>query len=279
VTQLGLAEIGLQPDSAARFHGSSAAAVSGAAVLLLSAAIGQRPRRDFRRLHIGFGICKRVHGGFGKGSGGFGSEMGLRTYTTHIQEGHLPAFDFSARRFRRPQNFMTPSTPTVLNALRHWLPQLSPTEYKIYSYLCFAATTTPDGKVSNSIQQIADATKLAWRTVQEKLRAIEERGAIRILSIDKERTLVELPGLHGPAAAPATLKKPPVQPPATIPELVLRLAQQRPTPELLACMQDAAGNDENLQQYLSSLLPKFDRWENPDGLTVAVQHHFRKHGW
>jgi hypothetical protein len=240
--------------------------------------IGQARGRDFRRLHIGFRHLQTgARGDFGSEMEASGAKGGSGRILPIVKRATFRLSISPRGGSAAPKNFMTPSN--LLNALRHWLPQLSPTEYKIYSYLSFAAATTPDGKVSNSIQQIADATMLAWRTVQEKLRALEKRGAIRILSIDKERTLVELPRVHASAAAPAALTKPPVQPPATIPQLVLRLTQQRPTPELLACMREAAGNDENLQQYLSSLLPKFDRWENPNLLTVAVQHHFRKDRW
>lgn len=66
-------------------------------------------------------------------------------------------------------------------------------EYKIASYLYSIADSTPDRKVGQSIQEIAKATGLVWRTVQEKLQDLDKRGVIEVLSADKEKTFIQIP--------------------------------------------------------------------------------------
>lgn len=186
-----------------------------------------------------------------------------------------------------------------------WVRTLGRTEFKIVAYLYRIAAATPDGRIDKSIEEIAQATNLAWRTVQKKLKALDTDGVIKVISDDKERTLIEIPLEYWPLPAgnsepavveppvinpepvigpnpepvvepPVIKPEPVVEPPASIEELVRSLAGQRPSAEALALMKAAAGNDERLQDCLNSflLLPK-SRWATVDGLTVSVQHYFR----
>jgi len=134
-----------------------------------------------------------------------------------------------------------------------WGATLGPTEFKIVTYLYYIAAATPDRKISRSINEIAKATGLAWRTVQAKLHELATLGVIEILSTGKERTLMQIPLQHW--SSPTSNPKPVVEQPAGIPELILRLCGQRPTPELLAVMKGAAENDEQRLQHLPRFFP------------------------
>jgi len=163
-----------------------------------------------------------------------------------------------------------------------WGATLGPTEFKMVTYLYYIAASTPDGRITKTIQEIAEATGLAWRTVQSVLQELnrDERRVIRILSKNKEKTLIEIPPEHWPSPTdnpepvvePAVNPELAVPPPASIPELIYRLCGQRPTPELLAVMKAAADNDEQrLQHCLDSLFRQGSRWATLELLTVAVQ--------
>jgi hypothetical protein len=129
-------------------------------------------------------------------------------------------------------------------------------EYKIASYLYSIADSTPDRKVGQSIQEIAKATGLVWRTVQEKLQDLDKRGVIEVLSADKEKTFIQIPP-QAPAPVierPVNQPKSAVQQPAGIQELIHRLTKgQRPSDKELAVMRAAAGDDDQrLQLCLDS---------------------------
>jgi hypothetical protein len=162
-------------------------------------------------------------------------------------------------------------------------------DYKIASYLHSIADSTPDRKVSQSIQQIAEATGLSWRTVQEKLKDLETHGVIDVLSTDKEKTLIQIPPQRWFSPVPAPVVEPPdnkpkltFQQPASILELIYRLTGQRPSDKELAHMRTVAGNDdERLRYCLDSFLLDIQRgqhngWETVDFLTVAVQHELSR---
>lgn len=162
-------------------------------------------------------------------------------------------------------------------------PKLNPSELKIVAYLYDLAAGTPDRRVSKSIREIAEATGLSQRTVQDKLHALDRADpqVIRILSKGTEKTLLEIPPEHGslPSAARPANSKPalPPPPPASIEALILRLTRQRPSAQNLAYMKAAAGNDDQrLQDCLNTFLLKGKTWETVDLLTVAVQHHLRQ---
>jgi hypothetical protein len=163
-----------------------------------------------------------------------------------------------------------------LNAVAgHWLGKISPTLIAILIYIYWKAATSPDGKVGQSIEEIAVATGLAWRTVQPKLHELAALGAIEILSLSvaKERMLIQIPRQYW--SAPVNVTKPDFHPPS-IPELIFRLCGQRPSPEMLALMMVAADNDElRLQHCLDTFFAKRERWATLDLLTVAVQHDMR----
>ena len=93
-----------------------------------------------------------------------------------------------------------------------WARTLSPTEYKIVTYLYRTADASPDRKIGKSIDEIAEATDLAWRTVWDKLKDLDrdERRVIRILSHNKEKTLIEIPPEHWPL--PVNNPEPVVEP-------------------------------------------------------------------
>lgn len=154
-----------------------------------------------------------------------------------------------------------------------WGATLGPTEFKIVAALYRFAASTSDRKISKSIQKLAGATDLSWRTVQTKLHELNIRGVIEILSANKERMLIKIPQQHW---SPVNNPKPVVEQPASIPELIFRLTGQRPSPETLAYMRDAAeGSDERLQICLDTFWLQGKRWTTLELLTVAVQHDLR----
>jgi hypothetical protein len=165
-----------------------------------------------------------------------------------------------------------------------WARTLSPAEFKIVTYLYAIADSTPDRKVSQSIQEIAEATGLSWRTVQDKLQGLDTRGVIKVLSADKQRTLIQMPPEHWPSPElvveqPVDNPKPVVEPPASIPELIFRLTGQRPSAQELASMKTVSGNNEQrLRHCLDSLLLRHSvdsPWATVDLLAVAVEHELR----
>jgi hypothetical protein len=75
------------------------------------------------------------------------------------------------------------------------LAKLSGSECKIVLYLLAAASDSPDGRVSQSHEEIASATGLSWRTVLTVLHSPATRRIIQIDSRGKERMLLRFPRL------------------------------------------------------------------------------------
>jgi hypothetical protein len=162
-------------------------------------------------------------------------------------------------------------------------PKLSRSERKIVAYLSGIAAGTPDRRVSKSIREIAEATGLARRTVQPILQDLnrDERRVIRILSKNKEKTLIEIPLEHWPSPAgnpepvveqPAN-PKPALPPPASISELIFRMTDKRPTAEDIRKLKATAETDnEELMKVLDFLWRRGFRFAGFELLTVAVVH-------
>src|ERR1700690_4195845 len=102
----------------------------------------------------------------------------------------------------------------------YWLGKISPTLFALLSFIYWKAIPSPDGKVGQSIEGIAVATGLARRTVQPGLHELAALGAIEILSIGKERMLIQIPRRYWiPPVKVSTLDAAPT----TVPELIFRL--------------------------------------------------------
>ena len=161
--------------------------------------------------------------------------------------------------------------------ISHWLGKISPTLFAILAFIYWKASPS-DGKVGQSIEDIADATGLARRTVQPGLRELATLGAIEILSTGKERMLIQISPRYWLPPVNVPLK--PNVSPATVPDLILRLCGQRPTPEMLAIMTDAADNDEQrLQHCLDTFFREGKRWTTLELLTGAAQYDLRPRGY
>ena len=159
----------------------------------------------------------------------------------------------------------------------HWIGKISSTNFLILGYLYWQASISPDGRVGQSIETIAKATNLAWRTVQEKLQELGAAGAIEILSSGKERMLLQIPKRYwDPPAALSNAETPP----ASIEELIFRLCGSRPSAEMLRIMREAAGDDDlRLQQCLDTFFHQEKRWTTIQLLFVAVQHELKPRGY
>lgn len=153
--------------------------------------------------------------------------------------------------------------------IRHWLGKISSTLFAILAFLYYVATSSPDAKVSKSIEEIATATGLSRRTVQPGLRELASLGAIQILSMAKERMLIQIPPAYWiPAAKAYDQTGSP-----TIPELISRVCSQQPSPKMLALLLEAAGDDElRLKHCLDEFARQRERWETINLLAVAVEH-------
>ena len=159
-----------------------------------------------------------------------------------------------------------------------WAATLGSTEFKIIAYLYSVAAATEDGKISKSISEIAEATNLAWRTVQAKLQDLDARSVIEVISENKDRTLIRIPPRNW--NQPVNTLNPVADQPAAIPELIYRLCGRRATPQTLALMNIAAGEDEQRLRYcLDTFLRQDNRWESVELLAVAVQHDLKHRGY
>lgn len=168
---------------------------------------------------------------------------------------------------------MNNSTAHMTALFGHWFGKLSPTLFLLLAYFYWKAALSPDGKVSQSIAEIAAATNFTWRYVHMKLHDLEEVGAIEILSTGKERTVVKIAPRYWLPPAQKFIGE---ERTATIPELIHGLCGQRASPEMLALMQAAADNDElRLTYCLDAFFRQGKRWATVELLTVAVQDEFR----
>jgi hypothetical protein len=164
----------------------------------------------------------------------------------------------------------TPSN--LLNVVvDRWAATLGSTEFKIIVYLYAVAAAKRDGQISKSIKEIAEATNLAWRTVQAKLQDLDTRGVIEVISENKDRTLIQMSPQKWSLAV--NNPNPTAEEPTGIPELIFRLCEQRPSPEMLTIMMSAADDDEQrLRHCLDSFFHQQKRWTTLELLTTAVQH-------
>jgi hypothetical protein len=74
-----------------------------------------------------------------------------------------------------------------------WLGRVSPTNIVVLLYIYSKAMDCADGRVSQSIEEIAAATRLSWGTVRIKLNELANLNAIEILSDRRKRTLIQTP--------------------------------------------------------------------------------------
>ena len=168
---------------------------------------------------------------------------------------------------------MNISNSPLVALVGHWLGKISPSHFAILSFIYWKATSSPDGKVGEPIAGIATATGLSVRTVQPGLRELASVGAIQILSMGKERMLVEIPRQY---LNPSVKTSGTDSAPATIPELIFRLCGHRPSPQMLTIMRAAAKNDEQrLHHCLDSFFTQGKSWTTIELLTVAVQYDLR----
>ena len=159
----------------------------------------------------------------------------------------------------------------------HWLGKISPTLFAVLAFLYCEATSSQDGKVGKSVEDIAAATGLARRTVQPGLHELAMLGAIQIVSTGKERMLIQIPRPYW--LPPITACKLDAAP-TTISELIFRLCEQRPSPEMLTIMKSAADNDDQrLRHCLDSFFHQQKRWTTLELLTTAVQHDLSPRGY
>ncbi len=189
-----------------------------------------------------------------------------------------------------------------------WARTLSTTKFKIVAYLYRIADASPDRQIDKSSEEIAQATGLSRRTVLPALHQLnrDERRVIRILSHNKERTLIEIPAEHWclpagnsePVAVeppvihsqpvigpPVNNSEPVVEPPASIPELIFRMTKKRPTLDDIRELKEAVNaavatelneavaiEDEEIVKALNAMLRAGFRYEGFQFLAGGVIH-------
>ena len=124
--------------------------------------------------------------------------------------------------------------------VQRWGHVLRPPEFRLLVYLHRVAQA-PDGVVSKPREEIAAATKIPPRNIRPMLKRLVEHEAIEVLSLAAEKTVVRLLVKHGSSFAPAVPRAKPVDPVATIKQLVLRMTGQRPGLEEIREMEREAG--------------------------------------
>jgi hypothetical protein len=180
------------------------------------------------------------------------------------------------------ETYMNTSHQPLRALVDNWLGKISPTLIVVLLYIYSKALDCPDGKVSETIEDIAAATGLAWGTVQIKLRELANLKAIEILSASKKRTLIQIPTNHSLPTRQTlpTLQTSTADDHTMTSELIPGLCGQGASPEMLAIMMNAADDDElRLQQCLDNFRLQAKRWATLELLIVAVQNELRPHAY
>ena len=159
--------------------------------------------------------------------------------------------------------------------VQRWGHVLRPPEFRLLVYLHRAAAGSPDGVVGKPREEIAAVTKIPPRNIRPMLKGLAEHEAIEVLSLAAEKTVVRLVK-HGSSLSPAVPRVKPVDPVATIKQLVLRMTGQRPGLEDIRKLESDAGTDEKgLLEVLREMLDKGDRYQSIDDLKGGVFDQLR----
>ena len=105
--------------------------------------------------------------------------------------------------------------------VQRWGHVLRPPEFRLLVYLHRAAAAgTPDGVVGKPRQEIAAATKIPPRNIMPMLKGLAEHEAIEVISPAAENTVLKVLVKDGSSLSPAVPRAKPVDPVATIKQLI-----------------------------------------------------------
>jgi hypothetical protein len=138
---------------------------------------------------------------------------------------------------------------SLVELFRKFDPELNLHERTIALYVCARLADSNRDSVDLTIQNVADATGLCWRTVQKYRLALLKKGVLRLLSRGRERSRYALSGERAYPESEkivVSVEQPTATATTDIAELITSITGASATPEELIEAEHLAGGKLNL---------------------------------